>query len=218
MTRATCVALALIVALCLGSSASSATTSANDLLLTANPSHPTLRSTSTVVSANRFAAVAATFATAVTDVRFAVSDVRTDVQTLDTIPAPLRMKRHGVYWDEYNLLVSGIGFSNATTYTYGKAQGEGRWLNVRLLVPKKDWNGRLVFWHHGSADTQLLAYTPVIEPETLLDRGYAVAMAVFSGATPAQQNPNAADDSYWAGVDEMYQADPGRLLELHVTS
>ena len=186
---------------------------ANQLLLTTVSADPALAPTATTVYQNRFSTTSPTYATAVTDVKFAVEKIRTDVQLWSRIASPLRMERHGVKWDEYNLLVSGQGFyaQNATTrvlYPYGVQQGMSRYLNVRVMVPRSGWNGHLFFWHHGAADTQALMYSPVVEPELLLSRGWAVAEAQFNGVVPAQQNPNATDDSYWKSVDEMFLADP----------
>jgi hypothetical protein len=181
---------------------------ANQLLLNDGTAGAMLAPTSTTVIADRFNPASASFLTGVTDVKFAADRLRSDVKLWDRIAPPLRMERNGVSWDEYNLLVSGTGFNLAATYNYGVAQGQGRYLNVRVMVPREHWNGRLVFWHHGAADTQILMYTPVIEPELLLSRGWAVAEAQFNGPAPAQQNPNAKDGSYWKSVDEMYKGDP----------
>jgi hypothetical protein len=202
------IALALTAVLVLAPEASAQQPTANQLLLSDGSGNSPLAPTSTTVPADRFNIASASFLTGVTDVKFCVEKIRTDIQLWDRIASPLRVKRDGVKWDEYNMLVSGIGFNLSATYPFGVAQGQGRYLNVRVMVPRDGWNGRLVFWHHGSADTQLLTYTPVIEPELLLSRGYAVAEAQFNGIVPAQQNPNAVDDSYWKAVDEMYQSDP----------
>lgn len=181
---------------------------ANELLLNGDPANHELRMTTTVVAKDRFTPGTPTFTTGITDIKFAVQKIRTDLELRDTIPPALRMERNGVEWNEQNMLISGLGFSSNATYPYGKQQGQGRHLNVRVMYPRKGWNGKLFFWHHGSADTQLLTFTPIIEPELLLKEGWAVAMAQFNGPAPEQQNPNAVDDSYWKSVDEMYRADP----------
>ena len=201
-------ALALLVVLALASVASAKQQTANERLLNDGSGSSRLAPTSTTVLADRFNPASLSFATGISDVKFAVGKFRTDVKLSGQIAPPLKMQRNGVKWDEYNLLVSGIGFNRTAVYPYGVAEGQGRYLNVRVMIPQKHWNGRLVFWHHGAADTQLLAFSPVVEPELLLSRGWAVAQAQFNGVAPAQQNPNAADDSYWKSVDEMYLADP----------
>jgi hypothetical protein len=182
--------------------------SANELLLSSDPTHRELRMTTTVVEQDRFTPGTPAFTTGITDVKFAVQKIRTDVQLWDTIPPALRMQRNGVMWNEQNMLISGIGFTGNTTYRYGKEQGQGRYLNLRVMYPRSGWNGKLYFWQHGFTDIQAATYTPIIEPEQLLKEGWAVAMAQFNGAVPEQQNPNADDDSYWKAVDEMYRADP----------
>ena len=202
------IALIVLAVLVLAPSALAKQPSANELLLNEGSGASALAPTSTTLLADRFDPASASFVTGVTDVKFCVEKIRTDVQLWDRIASPLRMKRNGVKWNEYNLLVSGIGFNRGATFPYGVAEGQGRYLNLRVVVPRDGWNGRLVFWHHGAADTQLLTYTPVVEPELLVSRGYAVAEAQFNGVVPAQQNPNAVDDSYWKAVDEMYQSDP----------
>lgn len=200
------IVIVLVGVLALASGASAAQPTANQLLLNDGSGSSSLAPTSTTVLTNRFNPASASFFTGVTDVEFAVGTSRTDVQVSNTIARPLRMQRSGVEWNEYNLLISGLGFSRTALYGYGVQQGKGRYLNVRVMVPD-DWNGRLFFWHHGSADTQLLMYTPVVEPELLLARGWAVVEAQFNGPAPAQQNPNASDDSYWKSVDEMFNLD-----------
>jgi len=207
-TKLIVLVLVLVAALALASAASAKQPTANQLLLNDGSGSSMLAPTSTTVLKDRFVPASPSFVSGVTDVKFAVEKIRTDIQLWDRIAPPLRMQRNGVKWEEYNLLVSGTGFNVGAVYPYGKAQGQGRYLNVRVMVPRHGWNGRLMFWHHGNADTYLLTYTPVVEPELLLSRGWAVAEAHFNGPAPAQQNPNASDDSYWKSVDEMYQFDP----------
>jgi hypothetical protein len=187
---------------------------ANDLLLRPSSGAVSeLAPTSTIVSKNRFDPAAVKFETGITDVKFAVEKIRTDVLISDRIAPPLRMKRNGVKWDEYNMLVSGRGFNQGarfptgSTYPIGRKQGMGRDMNVRVMIPREGWNGRLAFWQHGSSDTSLLTFVPLLEPELLLSRGWAVAAAHFNGAAPEQQNPHATDDSYWKWIDQMYTAD-----------
>jgi hypothetical protein len=182
--------------------------SANELLLNSDPTNHQMRMTTTVVEQDRFTPGTPTFTTGITDVKFAVQKIRTDVQIWDNIPPTLRMKRNGVKWNEQNMLISGTGFYRNTTFPFGKEQGQGRYLNVRVMYPRENWNGKLYFWHHGWTDIQVATHSSIIEPELLVKEGWAVAMAQFNGAVPEQQNPNAVDDSYWRAVDEMYQADP----------
>ena len=204
-------ALVFAVALVIAPGTSADTPTANSLLLNSDPLSATLRPTATTVKANRFAA-STTVATSITDVKFTVGTLRTDAPggISDSIAPPLHMSRNGVAWNEYNMLVSGLGFNRTgtTTYPIGVQQGMGRYMNVRVMVPATGWNGRLYFWHHGSTDTSLLAFTSAVEPELLLKRGWAVAMADFQAPVAAQQNPNAADDSFWKSIDEFYLADP----------
>lgn len=211
--RGMVVAVALVAPLLAISTPSSAKSrSANDLLLSDVPDSSSLTPTATAVQRNRFDPSSDSFLTRISDVKFTVGRERTDVALSDRIEKPVKVERNGVKWDEYNMLVSGFGFNQSgrfptgSLYPYGVDEGAGRYLNVRVMIPKQ-WNGRLVFWHHGSSDTQLLTFTPVVEPELLLARGWAVAQAHFNGVAPEQQNPNASDDSYWKSVDEMYLSD-----------
>ena len=208
VTRLVLIALVLAAALAFASAAYADQQTANELLLNDGSGSAVLAPTSTTVLADRLVLGSPSFITGVTDVQFAVDRIRTDVQISDTIVPPLQMERNHVKWDEYNLLVSGTGFNVGATYSFGKAEGQGRYMNVRVMVPRQGWNGRLMFWHHGNADTSNLTFLPLIEPELLLSRGWAVAEVHFNGMAPAQQNPNASDDSYWKALDEMYQADP----------
>jgi hypothetical protein len=213
-TRVTGAVLASIGLLWAGAAAHARPPTADELLLRSSfVAGSDWAPTSTVVTKDRFSSTALTYQTGITDVRFAVEKIRTDVITSERIAPPLRMKRNGIKWDEYNMLVSGRGFNQGgrfptgSTYPIGRQEGMGRDMNVRVMIPRDGWNGRLVFWHHGSADTSLLTFVPLLETELLLSRGWAVAAAHFNGAAPPQQNPHATDDSYWKWVDEMYLAD-----------
>lgn len=184
---------------------------ANEYLLNSDPANQQLRMTTTVVLQDRFTPGTPTYTTGVTDVKFAAKKKRTDVKVSDTIPPAMKMERNGIKWNEQNMLISGIGFDGLysnQTFSYGIEEGHNRYLNVRVLYPHQNWNGKLYFWHHGWTDIQVAFHSSIIEPELLVSEGWAVAMAQFNGAVPEQQNPNAADNSYWKAVDEMYQADP----------
>ena len=114
-SRLLLIALVLIAVLVLAPGASAQQPTANELLLSDGSGNSPLAPTSTTVLADRFSIASASFLTGVTDVKFCVEKIRTDIQLWDRIASPLRVKRDGVKWDEYNMLVSGIGFNLSAT-------------------------------------------------------------------------------------------------------
>jgi hypothetical protein len=153
----------------------------------------------------------AIWVTEISDVKFCDRDQPTTESILTEIPPLFEMNRNGVTWYEDNMLVSGKGFSyrDESVYPFGKfpsigLEAQPRYLHVRVMYPSDDeWNGRLFFYSHGSSWVPAEMLGPFVEPELLLQRGWAVAMAQFSGVVPMQQN--LYDDSYWQDIGKMYE-------------
>lgn len=167
--------------------------------------------------------------TMITAVKFCVGGERSDATggLSDAPTTPLRFVRNGVAYDEWTLLVSGIGFHGLADtgqpnpyahYVFGPIDSNGvdqshtakhareglAWIPVRVAVPASGWNGRLIVFLEGGSypgsDTawllsQDVAEVPVID---LLARGWAFCTYQQFGLVRKQQNPWAADGSYWS--------------------
>jgi len=181
--------------------------------------------------------------TAVHDVRFCDGQKRTDAWggISRDIPTPLRKERNGVEFYEDTLLLSGIGFHGEQNslshnpychYVFGPIDHNGNdqswnifsprcllaYLPVTVMIPKTSWNKRLVVYFHGGGQpTEWCMVYPfqfTFDEVRLLKEGYAVVTCAFD-LTPRQQNPNAADGSYWKAFGtSIHNAYMGHNLSL----
>ena len=202
-------ALALLLVLALASVASAQQRTANEQLLNDGSGSSRLAPTSTTVLKDRFDPASASFAhgshrravhrrevphrrPALGQDRLAAHDAAQRGQVGRVQPARQRhrLQPHGglPVW---------------------RSEGQGRYLNVRVMIPRRSTG--TVDSSSGTtaaADTQLLTFSPVVEPELLLSRGWAVAEVSSTAWCRPSRTPTRSDDSYWKSVDEMYQADP----------
>jgi hypothetical protein len=166
--------------------------------------------------------------TMITAVKFCVGDKRSDEAggLSDSPPAPLRFVRNGVAYDEWNLLLSGIGFHGIANFkkpnpyahfVFGPVDSNGvdqsatpdhpreglNWVPMRVAVPAADWNGRLLLSIGGGSNPGTATWfgaTHIIPGSGIyrLKKGWAICVYQHMGLVRNQQNPWAADNSYWS--------------------
>ncbi len=201
-------ALALLVVLALASVASAKQRTANEQLLNDGSGSSRLAPTSTTVLKDRFDPASLSFATGITDVQFTVGKFRTDVELSDDRPAAARC--------------SATASSGTSTTCSSAASASTARRSTRTAWPRaRAATSTCASWSRRSTGTAASSSGTTVRPTRSCSPSHRSSSrsscslvagrsreVQFNGVAPAQQNPNAADDSYWKSVDEMYQADP----------